>query len=158
MLDSFTPWTVAHIYPPLSPRVCSNSYPLNRWCHPTISSLLLLSPSVFNLSLQQGFSSESVLHIRWSKYWSFSFSISPSNIYSGLISFWIDWIDLLEVQRTLKSLLQHYTSKASIPQHSSFFIVQLPHSYMTTGKIIYLTIRTFVRKVMSLQFNMLCLS
>ena len=119
--------------------------------HP-LSSLLLL-PSIFP-SIRV-FSDESVLHIRWPKYWSFSFSISPSNEYSGLISFRMDWLDLLAVQETLKSLLQHHSSKASVLQHSAFFIVQLSHPYMTTGKNIALTGRTFVGKVMSLLFNML---
>ena len=101
------------------------------------------------------FSSESVLHIRWPKYWSFSFSISPSSEYSGLISFRIDWLDLLAVQGTLKSLLQHHSSKASILRCSALFTVQLSHPYMTTGKTIALTRWTFVGKVMSLLFNML---
>ena len=101
-------------------------------CHP-----FLLPPSVFP-SIRV-FSNESVLHIRWSKYWSFSFSVSPSNEYSGLLSFRMDWLDLLAVQGTLKSLLQHHSSKASILQHSAFFMVQLLHSYMTTGKTIALT-------------------
>ena len=101
------------------------------------------------------FSNESALCIRWPKYWSFSFSISPPNEYSGLISFKIDWLDLLVVQGTLKSLLQHHSSKASILWRSAFFMVQLSHPYMTTGKNIALTIRTFVGKVMSLLFNML---
>ena len=101
------------------------------------------------------FSNESVLHIRWSKYWSFSFSISPSNEYSGLISFRMDWLDLLAVQGTLKSLLQHHSSKASILWCSAFFIVQLSHLYMTSGKTIALTKQTFVGKVMSLLFNIL---
>ena len=114
---------------------------------------LLLRPSIFpSISV---FSSESFLHIRWPKYWSFSFSISPSNEYLGLISFRMDLFDLLAVQRTLKSLLQHYSSKASILQRSGFFMVQLSHPYMTTGKIIALTIQTFFGKVMSLFFNML---
>ena len=113
---------------------------------------LLLLPSIFP-SIKV-FSIESVLHIRWPKYWSFSFSISPSNDYSGLISFRIDWLDLLAVQGTLKSLLQYHSSKASILRRSAFFIVQLPHPYMTTGKTIALTRRTFVGKVMSLLFNM----
>ena len=117
-------------------------------CHP-----LLLLPSIFP-SIRV-FSRESVLHIRWPKYWSFSFSISSSNEYSGLISFRIDWLDLLAVQGTLKSLLQHHSSEASIFQHSTFFIVQLSHPYMTTGKTIALTRWTFVGKVMSLLFNML---
>ena len=117
----------------------------------------LSSPSLptFNLSSFRVFSSESIIHIRWPKYWSFSFSISLSNEYSGLISFRMDWLDLLTVQGTLKSLLQHHSSKASILQCSAFFIVQLSHPYMTTGKIIALTRRTFVGKVMPLLFNML---
>ena len=114
------------------------------------------SPSpAFNLAQHQGFSSESVLHIRWPKYWNFSFSINSSNEYSELISFRIDWFDLLAVQVTLKSLLQHHSSKASILQRSAFFTVQLSHPHMTTGKIIALTKRTLVGKVMSLLFNML---
>ena len=117
-------------------------------CHP-----LLLLPSIFP-SIRV-FPNELVLHIRWSKYWSFSFSISPSNKYSGLISFRIDWFDLLAVQGTLKSLLQYHSSKASILRCSDFFMVQLSHPYMTTGKIIALTRWTFVGKVMSLLFNML---
>ena len=117
-------------------------------CHP-----LLLLPSVFP-SIRV-FSNESVLCIRWPEYWSFSFSFSPSNEYSGLISFRMDWLDLLAVQGTLKSLLQHHSSKASILRHSAFFIVQLSHPYMTTGKTTALTRRTFVGKVMSLLFNML---
>ena len=112
-------------------------------CHP-----LLLQPSIFP-SIRV-FSSDSVLCIRWPKYWSFSFSISPSNEYSGLISSRMDWLDLLAVQGTLKSLLQHHSSKASILRHSAFFIVQLSHPYMTTGKTIALTRRTFVDKIMSL--------
>ena len=117
-------------------------------CHP-----LLLLPSIFP-SIRV-FSSESVFRIRWSKYWSFSFSISPSNEYSGLIFFRVDWLDLPAVQQTLKSLLQHHSSKASILQCSAFFIVQLSHPYMTTGKTIALTTWTFVGKVMSLLFNRL---
>ena len=109
-------------------------------CHP-----LLLLPSIFP-SIRV-FSSESVLHIRWPKYWSFTFSISPSNGYSGLVSFRIDWLDLLAVEETLKSLLQHHSSKASILQCSAFCIVQLSHPYMTTGKTIALITRTFVGKV-----------
>ena len=114
---------------------------------------LLLLPSIFP-SIRV-FSNESVLGIRWPKYWSFSFSNSPSNEYSGLISFRMDWLDLLAVQGTLKSLLQHHISKASIPQCSAFFIVQLSHPHMTTGKTIALTRWTFVGKVMSLLLNML---
>ena len=114
---------------------------------------LLLLPSIFP-SIRV-FSNESVLHIRWPKYWSFSFSISPSNEYSGLISFRMDWLDLVAVQETLKSLLQHHTSKASILWRSAFFIFQLSHPNMTTGKAIALTRWTFVGKVMPLLFNML---
>ena len=114
---------------------------------------LLLLPSIFP-SIRV-FSNESALRIRWPKYWSFSFSISPSNEYSGLISFRMDWLDFLSVQGILKSLLQHHISKASILWHSAFFIVQLSHPYMTTGKTTALTRRIFVGKVMSLLFNML---
>ena len=113
----------------------------------------LLPPSIFP-SIRV-FSSESVLRIRWPKYWSFSFSISPSNEYSGLISFRMDWLDPLTVQGTLKSLLQHHSSKASILHWSAFFIVQLSYPYMTTGKTIALTRRTFVGKIVSLLFNIL---
>ena len=113
---------------------------------------LLLLPSIFP-SIRV-FSNESALHIRWPKYWNFSFNINPSNEHPGLISFRMDWLDLLAVQGTLKSLLQH-NSEASILQHSVFFIVQLSHPYMTTGKTIALTRQTFVDKVMSLLFNML---
>ena len=119
--------------------------------HPLSS--LLHPPSIFP-SIRV-FSKESVLCIRWPKYWSSSSSISPSNEYSGLISFRMNWLDLLAVQGTLKSLLQHHSSKASILQHSTFFIVQLSHPYMTTGKTIALTRWVFVGKVMSLLFNML---
>ena len=118
------------------------------FCHP-----LLLPPSLFP-SIRV-FSNESVLRIRWPKYWSFSFSISPSNDYSGLISFRTDWLDLLAVQGTLQGLLQHHSSKASIPQHSAFFRVQLSHPDMSAGKTIALTRKTFVGKVMSLLFNTL---
>ena len=114
---------------------------------------LLLLPSIFPSI--RGFSKESVLRIRWPKYWSFNFSISPSNEYSGLISFRIDQFDLLAVQGTLKSLLQHHSSKASILWHSAFFMVQISSLYMTTGKTIALTVWTFVGRVMSLLFNML---
>ena len=111
--------------------------------------LPLIPPSI------RVFSNESTLHMRWPKYWSCSFSISPSNEYSGLISFRTDWLDLLAVQGTLKSLLQHHSSKASILRRSAFFIVQLSHPYMTTGKTIALTRRTLVGKAMSLLLNML---
>ena len=117
-------------------------------CHP-----LLILPSIFP-SIRV-FSNESVLHIRWPKYWSFSFSISPLNEHPGLISFRMDWLDLLVVQGTLKSLLQHHSSKASILQHTAFFTVHLSHPYMTTGKTIALTRWIFVGKVMSLILNML---
>ena len=153
-----TPWTAAH----QASLSITNSWSLLKLmsfklvttsnhlilCHP-----LLLLPSIFPSN--GVFSSESVLCIRWSKYWSFSFSISPCNEYSGLISFRMDWLDLLAVQGTLKRLLQHRSSKASIFQHSAFFTVQLSHPYMTTGKTIALTRWTFVGKVISLLFNML---
>ena len=118
------------------------------FCRP----LLLLPPIPPSIRV---FSNESTLHMRWLEYWSFSFSISPSNEHPGLISFRMDWLDLLGVQRTLKSLLQHHSSKASIFWHSAFFTVQLSHPYMTTGKTIALTRWTFVGKVMSLLFNIL---
>ena len=121
--------------------------------HLILCRLLLLLPSIFP-SIRV-FPNESVLPIRWPKYWSFSFSISPSNEYSGLISFRIDWLDRLAFQGTFKSLLQDHSSKASILWCSAFFIVQLPHPYRTTGKTIALTGRTFVGKVISLLFNML---
>ena len=117
-------------------------------CHP----LLLLPPVPPSIKV---FSNESTLHMRWLKYWSFSFSISHSNEHPGLISFRMDWLDLLEIQGTLKSLLQHHSSKASILRCSAFFTVQVSHPYMTTGKTIALTRQTFVGKVMSLLFNML---
>ena len=117
-------------------------------CHP-----LLLLPSIFPKI--RVFSNESAISMRWPKYWSFSFNISPSNEHPGLISFKMDWLDLLAVQGTLKSLLQHHISKASLLQCSAFLIVQLSHPYMTTGKTIALTRWTFVAKVMSLLFNML---
>ena len=116
-------------------------------------ALLLLPPILPSIRV---FSNESTLHMRWPKCWSFSVNISPSNEHPGLISFSTDWLDLLAVQGTLKSLLQHHSSKASILQHSAFFTVQLSHPYMTTGKTIALTRRTFVGKVMSLLLNMLC--
>ena len=121
--------------------------------HLILCCSLLLLPSIF-LSIRV-FSNESALCISWPKYWSYSFNISPSNENPGLISFRVDWMDLLAVQGTLKSILQHHSSKASIIQHSAFFIVQLSHPYMTTGRSIALTRQTFVDKVMSLLFNML---
>ena len=117
-------------------------------CHP----FLLLPPIPPSIRV---FSNESTLHMRWPKYWSFSFSISPSKEHPGPISFRMDWLDLLAVQGALKSLLQHHSSKASILRHSAFFTVELSHPYMTTGKTISLTRRTFVGKVISLLFNML---
>ena len=120
-------------------------------CHPLIL-LLPIPPST------RVFSNESTLRIRWRNYWSFSFKISPSNVHRGLISFRMDWLDLLAVQRTFKSLLQHHSSKASILWHSAFFIVQLCYPYMTTRKTIALTRQTFVSKVMSLLFDTLCWS
>ena len=141
--------------PSPTPRAYSNACPLSWWCYPTI--LYYVIPFSFCLQSFHSirvFSNESALPIRWPKYWSFSFIISPSNEYSGLISFRMDWLDLLAVQGTLKSLLQHHSSKASILQHSAFFMVQLSHPYMTTGKTIALTRWTFVGKVMSLLFNM----
>ena len=148
MSDSLQPHGLQHARLPCPsppPRAYSNSCPLSQWCHPTIFCHPLLLPSLFP-SIRV-FSSESVLWIRFPKYWSFSFSISPSNEYSGLISFRMDWLDLLEVQRTLKSLLQPHSSKASILQCSVFFIVQLLHPYRTTRKTVALTRWTFVGKV-----------
>ena len=146
-----------HTRPPCplpTPRVYSNSCPLSRWCHPTISSSVIpLSshlqpfPASGAFPMSQFFAS--------GKYWSFSFNISPSSEYSGLISFRIDWLNLLAVQGTLKSLLQHHSSKASILCCSAFFIVQISHPYMTTGKTLALTRWIFVGKVTSLLFNML---
>ena len=142
--------------PSAAPEVYSNSCPSSRWCHPAFSSSVIpfssCPPSPPSIRV---FSNESTLHIRWPKYWSFSFSISPSNEHQGLISFRMHWLDLLAVQGTLKSLLQQHSSKASILQRSAFFTVQLSHPYMTTGKNIALTRQTFVGKVMSLLFNML---
>ena len=159
MSDSLPPHGLQHTRPPCpspTPGVYSNSCLLSRWCHPTISSLqspFLLPPSVFPSIWI--FSNESALCIRWPKNRGFSFNISPSNEYSGLISFRMDWLNLLAGQGTLNSLLQHHNSKASILQHSAFFIVQLSHPYMTTGKTIALTRQTFVGNVMSLLFNIL---
>ena len=134
MSDSLRPHGLQHARPPCpspTPRVYTNSCPLSRWCHPTVvtfSSHLQSYPSI------RVFSNESVLCIRWPKHWSVSFSINPPNEYSGLISFRMDWFYLLSVQWTLKSLLQHHSSKASILRCSAFFIVQLSHPYITTGK------------------------
>jgi len=154
-----TPWTTAY----QASLYITNSWSLLKLMsiesvmpsnHLILCCPLLLLPSIFP-SIRI-FSNESVLHIRWPKYWSFSFSISLSNEYSGLISFRMDWLDLLAVQGTLKSLLQHHSSKASILWCSAFFIVQLSHPYMTTGKTVTLTRQTCVGKVISLFFNKLC--
>ena len=137
--DSLWPHGLQHARlpcPSLSPGVCSNSHALSRWCHPTISPFVTPFSCPQSFPASRVFSSESVLHIRRPKYWSFSFSNSPSSEYSGLTSFRIDWYDLLAVQGTLKNLVQHYSSKVSILCLSVFLMVQLSHSYMTTGKII----------------------
>ena len=141
-------------WPSLSPGVCSNSCPLSWWCHPTISfSVMHFSSCPQSFPASESFPMSQLF--RRPKYWSFSINIRPSNEYSGLISFTIDWFDLLAVQGTLRSLLQHHSLKASILQRSDFFMVQLSHLYVTTGKTIALTIQIFVSKVMSLLFNML---
>ena len=158
MSDSATPWITARqaslfitsSWSPPKPMSIESVKPSN---HLILCHLLLLLPSIF--SRIRVLLNESSLCIRWPKYWSFSFNISPSNEHPGLLSFRMNWLDLLAVQETLKSLLQHYSSKASILPHSAFFIVQLSHPYMTTGKTIALTRRTFVDKAMSLLFNML---
>ena len=158
MSDSLRPHGLQHARPPCpspAPRVYSNSCP---WVGDAIQpSCPLSSPSTpaFNFPSIRVFLNESVLPIRWTKYWSFSFNISPSSEHSGLISFRIDWFDLLAVQGTLRSPLQHHSSKASDLQHSAFFIAYLSHPYKTTGKTKALTRWTFVGKLMSLLFNML---
>ena len=151
--SSLQPHGLQHARPPCpspTPRAYPNSCPLSRWCHPTISSSVI----PFSSSIRV-FSNESALCIRWPKYWSFRFNISPSKEHSGQISFRISWFNLLAVQGTHKSLLQHCSSKPSMLWHAAFFIVQLSHPYMTTGKTIALTRQTLVGKVMSLLFNML---
>ena len=156
MSDSLRPHESQHARPPCpspTPGVYPNSCPSSQWCHPILCRPLLLLPTI-PPSIRV-FSNESTLRMRWLLYWSFSFSICPSNEHPGLISFRIDWLDLFAVKGTLKSLLQHHSSKASILQHSAFFTVQLSHPYMTTGKTIALTRWTFVGKIMSLLFNML---
>ena len=157
MSDSFRPHGLQHARPPCPSPTPSLLKPMSaELVMPTNHLILrrpLLLPSVFP-SIRV-FPNESVLHIRWPKYWSFSFNISPSSEYSGLISFRMHWLDLLAVQETLKSLLQHHNSKASILPCSAFSIVKLSHPYMTAGKTITLTRRTLVGKVMSLLFNML---
>ena len=158
MSDSLWPHGLQHARPPCpspTPRDYSNSCPLSRWCHPTISSSVVPFSSCLQSFPASGSFQMSQLFPSGARYWSFSFSISLSNKYSGLISFRMDWLDLLAVQGTLKSLLQHHSSKASILLCSAFFTVQLSHPYMTTGKIIALTRRTFVGKVMSLLFKVL---
>ena len=142
--------------PSPSPWTCLDSCPSSRWHDPTISSSVIpISSRLQSFPASGSFSNESVPHIRCPKYWSFSFSISSFNENSGLISYRMDWLDLLTVQGTLKSLFQHHSSKASILRRSAFFTVQLSHPYMTIGKTIALTRRTFVGKVMSLLVNML---
>jgi len=139
--------------PSVCPRVYWNSHPFSWWCHPTSHPLFpLLLPSIFPII--RVLSNDTALCIRGPKYWRFNFNISPSKEYSGLISFRIDWFDLLAVQGTLKSLLQHHSSKASV-LHSAFFMFQISHPYMTTGKTIALTRQTFFGKIMSLLFNMM---
>ena len=156
--DSLRPHESQDARPPCpspTPGVHPNSCPLRRLCHPTISSSVIPFSSCPQSPSSRIFSNKSALRIRWPKYWSFSFNISPSNEYPGLISFRMDWLDLLAVQGTLKSLFQHHSSKVSIIWHSAFFVIQLLHPYMTTGKTIALMRWTFVGKVMSLLFNML---
>ena len=156
--DSLWPHGLQHTRLPCpspSPGACSNSCPLSRQCHPTISFSVIPFSCLQSFPASGSFLNESALCIRWWKYWSFSFSLSPSNEYSELISFRIDWLDLLTVQGTLKSLLQHHNSKASILPCSAFFMVQLSHPYMTTEKTIAWSRQTFVSKVMSLLFNTL---
>ena len=158
--DSLRPHESQHARPPCpstTPGVHSDSRPLSQWCHRAISSSVIPFSSCPQSLLASGrvFSNELTLCMRWLKYWSFSLSIIPSNEHPGLVSFRMDWLDLLAVQGTLKSLLQHHSSKASILWCSAFFTVQLSHPYMTTGKTITLTKWTFVGKVMSLLLNML---
>ena len=156
--NSLQPHEPQHARPPCpspTPGVHPNPSPLIWCCHPTISSSVIPFSSCPQSFPVSGLLKWAALRIRWPKYWSFSFIISPSNEHPGLISFMMDWLDLLAVQGTLKSLLQHHSSKASVLQHSVFFIVQLSHPYMTTGEIIALTKQAFVDKVMSLLFNML---
>ena len=154
--DSLWPHELQHTRPPCpspTPGVYSNSCPLSCWCHPTISSSVVpFSSHLQSFPASGSFSNESVLCIRWPKYRSFNFSISPSNEHPGMISFRMNWLGFLAVQGTLKSLLQHHSSKASILWCSAFFIVQLSHPYMTIGKTTALTRQTFVGKVMSLLF------
>ena len=157
MSDSSRPHGLQHTRlrcPSPSPRVCSNSWPLSQWVRPS-NHLILCCPLLLLASIFpsiRAFSNESVLPIRWPKYWSFNFSISPSNEYLGPISLRMDWMDLLEVQGTLKSFLQHCSSKASLLQSSAFFVLQHLHPYMTTRKTIGLNRWNLIGKVMSLLF------
>ena len=148
-----------HARPPCSsptPGVYSNSCPSSQWCHPAVSSSVVpFSSCPQSLPNIRVFSNESTLCMKWPKYWSFSFSINPSNEHPGLLSFRMDWLHLLAVRGTLKSLLQHHSSKSLIFRHSAFFMVQLSHLNMTTGKTIALTRQTFVGKVMPVLSNML---
>ena len=158
MSDSLRPHEPQHARPPCpspTPGVHPNPCPSSRWCHPAISSSAIPFSSCPVFPSIRVFSNESALRIRWPKYWSFSLHINPSNEHPRLISFRMDWLGLLAVQGTLKSLLQHHSSKASILWRSAFFTVQFSHPYMATGKTIALTRQTFVGKVMSLLFNML---
>ena len=160
MSDFLWPYEPQHagpLCPSPTPGLHPNPFPISRWCHPTIlSSVIPFSPCPQSPSIRV-FSNQSELCIRWPKYWSFSFNISSTNEHPGLITFRMDWLDLLAVQGTLQSLFQHHNSKASIFRHSAFFRIQLSHPYMTTGKTIAFTRWTFVGKVMSLLFNMLCM-
>ena len=156
--DSLWPHESQHPRPPYpspTPGVHSDSCPSNQWCHPAISSSVVPFSSCPQSLQASVFSNESTLRMRWPKYWSFSFNIIPSKEHSGLISFRMDWLDLLAIQGTRKSLLQHHSSKAPVFRHSAFLIAQLSHPYMTTEKTIALTRQTFVGKVMSLLFNTL---
>ena len=153
MSDSLRPHGLKHTRPPCpspTPGVHPNSCPLSQWCHPAMSSLFLLSPTPPNITV---FSNESTLRMRWPKYWSFSFIIIPSKEIPGLTSFRMNWLDLHAAQGTLKSLLQHHSSKASILWCSAFFTAQLSHPYMTAWKTIALTRWTFVAKVISQLFS-----
>ena len=158
MSESSWPHGLQHTRLPcasLSPRVYSDSCPSSQWCHPTISCSVISSSCLQSFPASGSFLINQLFTSGGPKYWGFSLNISPSNEYSGLISFRMDWLDLLELQGTLKSLLQHHSSKASILWCSAFFILQLSHPYMTTGKTIALTRWTFADRVMSLLFNML---
>ena len=158
MSDSLWPHESQHARPPCPSstlRVHPKSRPLSRWCHLAISSSVIPFSSCLKFFPESRYFLMTTLPMRWPKYWSFSYSISHFNEHPGLILFRINWLDFLAVQRTLKSLLQYHSSKASILQCSAFFTVQLSHPYMTTGKTIALTRQTFVGKVISLLFNML---